>query len=233
MENKLEIKYLAPYLPYGLRYTFDNVSYWLDAKLKYTAERFDFGTLLRLTTPDQTTNVIGIKWDDDKNGLSAFTELSSIYHKPILRPLSDLAFRTSPLTIVDLNRMRGVTLQEDKYDVVVDDGYCIICKWGGVFSFWFERQTTSFYDNSVNGISPQLEMFMELFRYHFDVFGLIEKGLAIDINTMKKQSKQEEQREEEKIAAYKEDIEAEYSEQQRIEDDEAERENEQPNWNIN
>jgi len=30
----------------------------------------------------------------------------------------------------------------------------------------------------------QLELFQKLFEWHFDVFGLIEKGLAIDINSI-------------------------------------------------
>ena len=34
------------------------------------------------------------------------------------------------------------------------------------------------------GIGYQLDMFNKLFEWNFDVFGLIDKGLAIDINTL-------------------------------------------------
>lgn len=43
----------------------------------------------------------------------------------------------------------------------------------------------------------------------------------------------QEQTEEEKELQHLEDVTCDYSEQQRRDDDEAERENEQPNWNIN
>lgn len=36
------------------------------------------------------------------------------------------------------------------------------------------------------GIGHQLELFQKLFEWHFDVFRLIEAGLAIDINTLNK-----------------------------------------------
>lgn len=50
---------------------------------------------------------------------------------------------------------------------------------------------------------------------------------------MKKQPKQEEQTEEEKELQHLEDVTRDYSEQQRREDDEAERDNEEPSWNLN
>lgn len=34
-------------------------------------------------------------------------------------------------------------------------------------------------------VSNQLEMFEKLFELHFDLFGLIEKGLALNINNVK------------------------------------------------
>jgi len=152
---KLELKHLAPYLPYGLK-----LSYWGDRK-----------DIRSLAVIDLYPSLIKM-WNDRST-------------KPLLRPLSDLALSSSPLTIVDLNRMRGVAIKNSEYDVIVDDGECIICKWAGIYSFYLERQTMSFYDNSTSGISPQFDMFQKLFEYHFDVFGLIPAGLAIDINTLK------------------------------------------------
>lgn len=38
--------------------------------------------------------------------------------------------------------------------------------------------------NSISGGSVEYIYMIELFKQHFDVFGLIEEGLAIDINTL-------------------------------------------------
>lgn len=119
-----------------------------------------------------------------------YLNFTSFEIKPILRPLSDLIkiinINDDSFTpLYYLNRMRGVMLSIEEYDLFEDDGNCLICKYAGVYSFYFELQTMSFYDNGVNGISPQLEMFKKLHEWHFDLYGLIDCGLAIDINTLK------------------------------------------------
>jgi hypothetical protein len=49
-------------------------------------------------------------------------------------------------------------------------------------SFYFDGQAFSLYIDQAIHVSNQLEMFQKLFEWHFDVFGLIEKGLVLDIN---------------------------------------------------
>lgn len=93
------------------------------------------------------------------------------YCKPILRPLSDL------FEWVDYNDGHGLVKIGYKYGIVKDDhgDYCEVVDAGqcespkayiplNCYNFW-------------------------LFKHHFDVFGLIDKGLAIDINTLKGGSK--------------------------------------------
>ena len=78
------------------------------------------------------------------------------YIKPILRPLSDLT--------------------EFQYDFIYCDetDYDSITDW---ISLDAESRLTSKFS---------FEFWQELFREHFDVFSLIEKRLAIDINTIDK-----------------------------------------------
>lgn len=63
---------------------------------------------------------------------------------------------------------------------------------GGGLKWWFvyhrNKMTFELSDDNremSNHTIPQYEMFQKLFEWHFDVFGLIERNLAIDINTTK------------------------------------------------
>lgn len=87
--------------------------------------------------------------------------LNSCGFKPILRPLSDL------IKEIEHNGW-SFTFSE------VYLGNSKIAKIIGV-----ERSTFDNFLNDIDYSSIQL-----LFKYHFDVFGLIDKGLAIDINTI-------------------------------------------------
>lgn len=97
--------------------------------------------------------------------------------KPILRPFSDLnkeiiidGVKVIPIQEavwgkVGVNHM-GLRISFECFD---DDVY-MICR---------DKQNRMI-DRAVNTSD-----FDFLYKYHFDVFGLIEKGLAIDINTLK------------------------------------------------
>lgn len=78
-------------------------------------------------------------------------------HKPILRPLSYLTKE------IDVNREKFVPI--DRLEMY---GY-------------YDRQCLEY--NQVKSIS--YNMIQYLYEWHFDIHGLIEKGLAIDINTLK------------------------------------------------
>lgn len=110
--EKLELKYLAPYLPYGLRAEI------LDFKIDYVGNQYD--TIVSLT-----------QWSHNGEMWSCQTEggakPSPDRIKPILRP--------SPIKNIT---SKDYTLNEWEF----------------------------------------------FFKNHYDVFELIEKGLAIDINTL-------------------------------------------------
>ncbi len=128
---KLELKHLAPYLPYGLN--------------------------LKINTPFGTTDR---KFEIDC-GHDFNLHLSECNIKPILRPLSDLTKE------IEVNGEKFVPYEMLNYKPTI--------KHVADYPFSFiDLQYISYYS------------FDCLLEWHFDVFGLIENGLAIDINNLKK-----------------------------------------------
>jgi len=146
---KLELKHLAPYLPYGLNIgQFDN-GFMFELEMVIDYKKLKRGNYVNIDYVD------GVKY------------------KPILRPLSDLT--------------KEIEHNGEKF---------IPCKqlakgehFPNTYSFKIEIDTL----NVVGYYTPEswlplvshYELWEKLFEWHFDVFGLIEKGLAIDINTLK------------------------------------------------
>ena len=128
---KLELKHLAPYLPYGLKIYVDN-------------DKRDH------VKPYSYNLTIGY-----------FQEVLNSEDKPILRPLSDLTKNRDYL--IDLRDL-------ENNDML----------------FWGVHNFNGDLTKSVNYSDDLTYSVLEfLYKNHFDVFGLIEKGLAIDINTIK------------------------------------------------
>jgi len=135
---KLELKHLAPYLPYGL---------------KVAVKRYDFKE--RCENYNQIEDLISIKkenWSggDCINPTSGTRNLDEI--KPLLRLLNSLN-------------------EKDQ------SGMWYTVNNNGEFTGLPEAM-------HINGV---WETYEYLFKNHYDVFGLIESGLAIDINTISKE----------------------------------------------
>lgn len=130
--EKLELKHLAPYLPYELKIRCGEISHPI------------------LTCADINEFEITIK--------EVF--INSAY-KPILRPLSDLTKE------IQVNGEKFVPIDKiNEYDETA------------------MSYSLSFYIDCTLRLPYYVIKY--LFEWHFDVFGLIEKGLAIDINTLNK-----------------------------------------------
>jgi hypothetical protein len=101
-------------------------------------------------------------WGDIK--ILDYSYLKNPHCKPILRPLSDLGKYIDSFQLID------------SFDTV----YCEITNTLKLFPHGgFNNVEWSFLiDNYI--------LLQKLFELHFDVFELIEKGLAIDINTLNK-----------------------------------------------
>lgn len=135
MENRLELKHLSCYLPYGL---------------KYKATEYNYNNVIDTLYSLKTLS------SSDEFGVDGYT---SNWIKPILRPLSDLKKE------IEVNGVRFVPLVE-------------------LFGSWAILSGNVDVMSKVDLNSRSFNTTQKLLELHFDVFGLIEKGLAIDINTL-------------------------------------------------
>ena len=134
---KLELKHIAPYLPYGLK--------------------------VIINGSDKITRMLVLNSVLFKNQIEIQTvwgTYGDMGFKPILRPLSDL---TDPewrnkIYYFNLGCTDWVTKERET---------------------WVKEYK---HDGWLNRVPYGIVVF--LLENHFDIFGLIEKGLAIDINTI-------------------------------------------------
>jgi len=170
---KLELKHLSPYLPYELKIRCGEISHPI------------------LTCSDTNEFEIAIK--------EVF--INSAY-KPILRPLSDLTKEIEIngekfVPIVELakkNSYYGINEVEQVF--VSSDCYCVRYLDNENIERQFEYcngENKNFFVYCVwNGLRCDCYNVLSLYQYlleqHFDIFGLIEKGLAIDIYSLPQSS---------------------------------------------
>lgn len=136
---KVELKHIAPYLPYGLRIHVLN-----DIDNVYETE-----TLKGLTNDGFETEY----------GHYEFGHKD----KPILRPLSDLTKE------IDHNGERFVPIDRLQTET----------NWCDAYDEWLDC-THGMNDRMIE--TCPYEISQNLFEWHFDVFSLIDSGLAVSIN---------------------------------------------------
>lgn len=135
--KKLELKHIAPYLPYGLIYIYEGKKY-------------------------KCSSTIGLKfigYDDNQDSWHYIDDC-----KPILRPLSDLT--------------KEIEANGEKFIPRVKMGLIHDVSGNNILNY----RT----GDRINILSLPCYQIEYLFELHFDVFGLIEQDLAIDINTLEK-----------------------------------------------
>lgn len=130
--EKLELKHLAPYLPYGLKILYNHN---------------------KVNTFVEVLNNENWLYIDDKKDIY-YTDF-----KPIFRPLSDLF--------------------NGHYEYILDE-FSEVSLESFKIAFLSKLKPLNTFDK-IN-----YTIVIKLFENHFDVFGLIEKGLAIDINKLAK-----------------------------------------------
>lgn len=150
---KLELKHLAPYLPYGLEVMYNGEVCYLSGLYDNWAE----GGLTAqiLTNYHKTENgKSGILRETKKVNYSGAT-----FIKPLLRPLSDLTKE------IEYKGKRFVPLEK------------LNCKWD------FKTDNEYFFESAYEGertyLLDLIPITEKLFEWHIDVFGLIDEGLAI------------------------------------------------------
>lgn len=182
---KLELKHITPYLPF---------------KLKCYEPRFnEKHTILGLIK-----NEIYI---GDEDSINSFVLDDETF--PILRPLSDLTKEIEvngekfyPLELIGKiidNEYVGLAEDEDGIIIGKDVSPRCGCPYDcdcmsytyNLFYKDFNFYSTVYQDGNPNDMVDEIVhesylLMQKLIEWHFDVFGLIEKGLAVDINTLEK-----------------------------------------------
>jgi hypothetical protein len=140
--KQLEIKNLAPYLPYGLR-------------IKWNKNIYE---MISLRSNERCQLVD--KFSDEVYGVKL------LHIKTILRPISELD--------------NLIKKEFEKYDRVKE------CDMEIINLFCYENTNTDepLVDLDLNKLPYECIEYM--FRNHYDFFGLVSVGLAIDINTLNK-----------------------------------------------
>ena len=148
---------------------------------------------------EQEPKVISALYD---NSLACPTDFSPRRFdrvKLILRPLSDLAkdIEQNGERFVPMGELLKITLQKtfnylENFEVkyVGENSNCY-----GISARCYEKDEAGFsfsednsFDFTLNSARlniNQLELYTKLFEWKFDIFNLIEKGEAIDVNTLK------------------------------------------------
>ena len=165
---KLDIKHIAPYLPYGV-----NCRYKYLSSDKYTKAKLTGVTLREVETTykRKRRGCVG-----DLIGFEGNNNIQDLKFKLELRPLSSLTKE------IEHNGEKFVPIEKLKelYNKTVDDNIHTI-EYHNIHGFTiFGLMTHDSYE-----IGMPLWIYETLFSWHFDVFGLIEQGLAIDLNTVK------------------------------------------------
>ena len=116
------------------------------------------------------------------------------YH-PILHPLTDLTKEIEHkgerfVPIVELAKMNRFIEDSNANHIITDTGafiYKVYCDEYVDFAYDSKHNCFSAFDKDSCVpilISNQLYLFLKLIEWHFDIAGLIEKGEAIDVNTL-------------------------------------------------
>lgn len=166
--KELELRYLAPYMPYNLR-----------------------GFII---TKNSQFEVYVVGWNyttlNTSPSIHGFTNCPFDKFKPILRPLSDMV---KPCLTED--KIPIVELAKIHLDWIEGLDYNLKCKYRyqrqiNVTSIWnHPADKDPYFDDSlfiktVNTHKNAAWINEKLFEWHFDVFGLINNGLAININEL-------------------------------------------------
>jgi len=173
MENNLTLEEVSPYFPFNLNFvlTHDKTNDFCDEDW-YEEEKFKKGAIWQLCgyAPSDLNIYIGEGTIDGflyRNDMTYVNFNKGI--KPLLRPLSDLTKEIE----VDGEKFVPIKWLKENYT-------------DHKLKFEFPDYII-LYDNyslEQNVLGAPMAIIQQLFKWHFDVFSLIEKEKAININTI-------------------------------------------------
>ena len=201
--EKLQLKDIASYLPYGLKC--NAAGEWIDNDDPQSGPKI-------LTVSGTFTDSYGERYIEAMYGGDKY-EIFNTDFFPILRPMSDLVKEIDGVVpIVELFKLYDSgsfggenSIKRDPFPIIdykweyyptINKDECILRylikfqEGDRIHSFRYDPQLRRFscYDDTYKrplGVAYQADLFEYLSAHHFDYRGLIEKGLAIDVNTLK------------------------------------------------
>jgi hypothetical protein len=159
MENtKLKLEYITPYLPHGLKIFYDDVP--KTQIIELGPNHFDVNWRLCFSSKPILRPLTDLNKEIEHNGkiFVPFIELAKI-------ELGDLS-----------NNELSDKIEENDYSLEIE----LLPSW---FTLFFNKKNVTFsrWDDGEGMGSCSNNLLFKLFEWHFDVFGLIEKGLAKNI----------------------------------------------------
>jgi hypothetical protein len=205
---KVEINKIVGYLPYDLYFLRHDIAYYGGKKEHTKGKRGTVayeckkrGKLMAINKGLNkiTTHCGSFILSETTKEIIDHYVTKKITYKPILKPLSMLTKEIEHngekfVPLVELAKISYAKYWHKNNLVNFRDE-----KWvqvTGYYKFRYNDSRKSFecikhntndeYTECDCFVPSQIELFQKLFEWHFDVFGLIDKGLAIDINSLNK-----------------------------------------------
>lgn len=168
----LELKHLAPYLPFGLKWA----KQYKSKDHLYEKEERDFVFISIMTTLSTEMQDAFLESEDD-NMNHAYWGIKNGF-KPLLRPLSDLTKE------IEHNGERFVPFEKLFEDISSIKSRPLIKEQAIGFNVLGENHWITTIDGKIQQ-SCFWWIIQKLFEWRFDIFSLIPAGLALDIDTLK------------------------------------------------
>ena len=168
-----EFKQIAAYIPYGLRVYYDGLCED-DIKGEFTVSAYHVGSGISL---------MGDQELEDGDLSKSFYVDFDFTIKPILRPLSSITLEEAyelGVILTSAADMENVEVEVGSVNVFGEHYTVVIYQDKTDEKLYFGVQFSSV---GIAGAEPMLhEVYTWIFKNHFDIFGLIDKGLAIEKN---------------------------------------------------
>tara|TARA_R110000772_G_scaffold146690_1_gene257016 strand:+ start:5192 stop:5677 length:486 start_codon:yes stop_codon:yes gene_type:complete len=160
---ELELKHIAGYLPYKLRFYHDT----------HYSNLSDYGIMTGLSTRPYSNSdgVIMVTLSCVDTGFKRNCALRQT--RPILRPYSYLTNKVLKTLFSGLD----IDIVRTKQSLTINIE---------IMGKWFVETISYMKFNGKTQLSMSANLYLKLMELHVDVHGLIDAGLAIDINTLKK-----------------------------------------------
>lgn len=169
MGKKIKMEELCPYLPYRLKIQTAYGLHVMNSEVDRFSDDPNISIRAVINNPDQ--------------------------YKPVLRNLSDLTKEIEHngekfVPILRIFHEAGIIHNFESFEFITDKALDFRpCKYGvkdNELSFWYEPEYQLFMyegDEEIPALH-QYTLHTKLFEYHFDIFGILDKKLGIDLNTI-------------------------------------------------